>query len=154
MIEFKYCISNYVFFFFTTFLFSFLFLDKFASYVIFFLIIKLKKKKVFEFHLNSFFLFISSSSQPKILSIYTHSFLVYYYLYYVPYNYLLYSFILLSTLPTTLQVFFFFHQIEQILFICCLFIICYMNFINEFYRQTEILYLIALFCIFFQTSIQ
>ena len=83
-------------------------MDKFASYVIFFLIIKLKKKKkVFEFHLNFFFLFISSSSQPKILSIYTHSFLVYYSFYYVPSNYLLYSSLLLSTLPTTLHVFLF-----------------------------------------------
>ena len=52
-------------------------------------------------------MFILSSSQPKILSIYTHSFLVYYSFYYVPYNYLLYSSLLLSTLPTTLQVFFF-----------------------------------------------
>ena len=84
------------------------FVDKFSSYVIFFLIIKLKKKKkkVFEFHINSF-LFISSSSQPKILSIYTHGFLVLYSLYYVPYNYLLYSSLLFCTLPTTLQVFLF-----------------------------------------------
>ena len=88
--------------------FFFFWVDKFASYVIFFLIIKLKKKKkVFEFHLNSFFLFMSSSSQPKILSIYTHSFLVYYSFYYIPYNYLLYSSFLLSILPTTLQVIFF-----------------------------------------------
>ena len=82
-------------------------MDKFASYVIFFLIIKLKKKKVFEFHLNYFFLFISSSLQPKILTIYTYSFLVFHYFYYVLYNYLLYSSFLLSTLPTTLQVIFF-----------------------------------------------
>ena len=53
-------------------------------------------------------MFISSSSQPKILSLYTNSFLVYYFFYYIPYNYLLYSSLLLSTLPTILQVFFFF----------------------------------------------
>ena len=52
-------------------------------------------------------MFISSSSQPKILSIYTHGFLVLYSLYYVPYNYLLYSFLLFCTLPTALQVFLF-----------------------------------------------
>ena len=49
-------------------------------------------------------MFISSSSQPKILTIYTHSFLVFHYFYYVLYNYLLYSFFLLFALPTTLQV--------------------------------------------------
>ena len=52
-------------------------------------------------------MFISSSSQPKILTIYTYNFLVFYYFYYVLYNYLLYSSFLLSTLPTTLQVTFF-----------------------------------------------
>ena len=52
-------------------------------------------------------MFISSSSQPKILTIYTHSFLVFHYFYYVLYNYLLYSSFLLSALPTTLQVIFF-----------------------------------------------
>ena len=41
-------------------------------------------------------MFISSSSQPKILTIYTHSFLVFSYFYYVFYNYLLYSFIKLN----------------------------------------------------------
>ena len=71
---------------------------------------KVKKKKVFDFHLNSFFLFISSSSQLKILSIYTHSFLIYYSIFYLPYNYLLYSSLLLTTLPTTLQVFFFYYK--------------------------------------------
>ena len=52
-------------------------------------------------------MFISSFLQPEILSIYTHIFLKYFSFYYVPYNYLLYFSILLSTLPTTLQVFFF-----------------------------------------------
>ena len=36
-------------------------------------------------------MFISSSSQPKIPTIYTHSFLVFHYFYYVLYNYLLHS---------------------------------------------------------------
>ena len=81
-------------------------MDKFAFHVIFFLIIKLKKKKVFELHLN-YFLFISSSSQPKIPTIYTQSFFMFHYFYYVLYNYLLYSSFLLSILPTTLQVIFF-----------------------------------------------
>ena len=78
---------------------------------------KVKKKKVFDFHLNSFFLFISSSSQLKILSIYTHSFLEYYFFFYLPYNYLLYS-SLLSTIPTTLQVFFYYKKLN----IFCVFV--------------------------------
>ena len=83
------------------FIYLFFCVDEFASYVNFILIIKLKKKKLFDFHLNSFFLFIPSSSQLKILS------MVYYPFFYLPYNYWLYSSLLLSTLPTTLQVFFF-----------------------------------------------
>ena len=71
-------------FFFLRILFFFFLVDKFASYVIFFLI---KKKNLFEFHLNYFFLFMSSSSQPKIPTIYTQSFLVFHYFYYVIYNY-------------------------------------------------------------------
>ena len=57
-------------------------------------------------------MFISSSSQPKILIIYTQSFLVFYYFCYILSNYLLYSSFLLSTLPTTLQVIFFFPIIK------------------------------------------
>ena len=52
-------------------------------------------------------MFISSSSQLKIPTIYIQSFLVFHYFYYVLYNYLLYSSFLLSILPTTLQVIFF-----------------------------------------------
>ena len=52
-------------------------------------------------------MFISSSSQPKIITIYTQSFLVFHYFYYVLYNYLLYSSFLPFALPTTLHVIFF-----------------------------------------------
>ena len=52
-------------------------------------------------------MFISSSSAPKIPTIYTQSFLMFHYFYYVLYNYLLYSSFLLFSLPTTLQVIFF-----------------------------------------------
>ena len=94
-------------FFFTTFLL--LFLDKFAFYVIFFLIIKLKKKKKSIWVSPKLLLFVHIifSTTWNSFYIYTHIFLVYYSFYYIHYNYLLYSSLLLSTLPTTLKVFFF-----------------------------------------------
>ena len=94
---------------------------------------KVKKKKVFDFHLNSFLL-ISSSSQLKILSIYTHSFLVYYSFFYLPYKYLLYSSLLLSTLPTTLQVFFFFFLIIKN-WIDFVYLLPFYYILYDFYQQ-------------------
>ena len=97
-----------------------MYMDKFASYVIFFLIIKLKKKN-FEFHLNYFFLFIVSSSQPNY--VYTQFFGVSLFLLR---TLQLFAIFFLSPLYHTYNLagnFFFFHQIEYILCICCLFII-------------------------------
>ena len=85
-------------------------------------------------------MFISSSSQPKIPTIYTHSFLVFHYFYYILYNYLLYSSFLLSTLPTTLQVIFFsFIKLNRFcVFVAfVLYIIWFLS--TSFYRYAEIL---------------